>query len=140
MKFIDPIGKVVDMPHYVSYGETDAMGVLYYAEYLHICERARNFMGRELGFIYSEMEANDNLFLPVREAEVRYKASVRYDNLIYVRIGVSEMKKASIRFSYQILDETKTKVMAEAMTLHACINRDFKVSPFPDYVKDKFFD
>ncbi len=138
MKFFEPIGKIADMPHYVSYGETDAMGVLYYAEYLHICERARNFLGREVNFIYSEMEANDGLYLPVREAEMRYRTSVRYDNLIYVRIGVSELKKASIRFSYQFLDESKTKVMAEGMTLHACINKDFKICSFPEDVKKKF--
>ncbi len=138
MKFIEPMGKIVDMPHYVSYGETDAMGVLYYAEYLHICERARNYLGREVGFIYSQMEEIDGLFLPVREAHMRYRSSIRYDNLIYVRLGVSELKKASICFSYQFLDETKTKIMAEGMTLHACINKDFKICTFPQSVQEKF--
>lgn len=138
MKFIEPIGRVVDMPHYISYGETDAMGVLYYAEYLHICERARNFLGRETGFLYADMEKM-NLFLPVREAEVRYRSSVRYDDLIYVRVGVSEWKRASVRFSYRIYDATKTKLVAEAMTMHACVSKEAKVTPFPASFKDKFF-
>ena len=39
MNFPEPS---VWMRHRISYGETDAMGVLYYAEYLHIFERARS--------------------------------------------------------------------------------------------------
>ena len=44
------------MPHRVSYGETDAMGVLYYAEYLHIFERARSFYSRACACSYNEVE------------------------------------------------------------------------------------
>ena len=42
--------------HRVSYGETDTMGVLYYAEYLHIFERARSEYIRALGMSYADVE------------------------------------------------------------------------------------
>ncbi len=138
MKNKEYIGKVFDMPHYVSYGETDAMGVVYYAEYLHICERARNFIGHQIGFNYKEMEEKDGLYLPVREAEIRYKVSATFDDLIYVRVGITEWKRASLEFSYQILNEAKDIVMTEARTVHACINKDFKVCPIPDKYKNLF--
>ena len=44
------------MPHRVSYGETDTMGVLYYAEYLHLFERARSEYIRRCGMSYAEVE------------------------------------------------------------------------------------
>jgi hypothetical protein len=56
--------------HRVSYGETDSMGVLYYAEYLHIFERARNQFIRDRGLSYAMVEER-GLFLPVREARCR---------------------------------------------------------------------
>ncbi len=42
--------------HFVSYGETDTMGVLYYAEYLHLFERSRSLFIRERGMSYAEVE------------------------------------------------------------------------------------
>ncbi len=131
MKELTEIGKIVDMPHYVSYGETDAMGVLYYAEYLHICERSRSYLSRELGYSYNKLEQEAQLFLPVREAEMRYRSPVRYDDLIHVRVGVTEVNRASVRFGYQILNEDKTIIHSEGSTLHAVVNRDFKVMPVP---------
>ncbi len=138
MKLKEYIGKTVDMPHYVSYGETDAMGVVYYAEYLHICERARNYLGHEIGFNYKEMEENDGLYLPVREAQIRYKVSAKFDELIYVRIGITEWNRASLEFSYQILNENKDIIITEASTLHACIDKNFKVKPIPEKYKALF--
>ena len=44
------------LAHRVSYGETDAMGVVYYANYLHLFERGRSELIRELGFSYATVE------------------------------------------------------------------------------------
>lgn len=60
-------------PHRVSYGETDCMGVLYYAEYLHIFERARSAFIRERGMSYADVEKR-GIILPVREAQCRYRS------------------------------------------------------------------
>ncbi len=137
MKFLEPIGYVSLMPHRVSYGETDTMGVLYHAEYLHICERARNYLGREVNFTYKDME-KDGYYLPVSEAEVKYRIPIAYDDLIYVEIGVSEYKRASIRFTYKIYNEDKTKLHAELTTVHACVTKAGKIVALPTEVKEKF--
>jgi Predicted thioesterase len=44
------------LAHRVSYGETDAMGVVYYANYLHLFERGRGELIRGLGFSYATVE------------------------------------------------------------------------------------
>ena len=87
--------------HFVSYGETDTMGVLYYGEYFHILERSRNFYIRERGMKYAEVEKR-GILLPVREAQCRYRAPIRFDDEIYIRVGIHEWKQASMKFIYEI--------------------------------------
>ncbi len=122
------------LAHRVSYGETDTMGVLYYAEYLHLFERARSELIRSRGVSYSEVEKR-GYFLPVREASCRYRSPARYDDLLYVRVSISEWGRASVTFSYTLYDETKTKKLAEGMTQHACVNATGKPVSIPDWLK-----
>lgn len=125
------------LSHRVSYGETDTMGVVYYAEYLHFFERARNEFIRERGLTYRQCEER-GLFLPVREASCRYRRSVRYDDLVWIRIGVSEWRRASMTFTYEIYDEQRSTVMATGFTQHACIDAGGKPVAVPEWLKELF--
>ncbi len=123
------------LPHRVSYGETDAMGVVYYAEYLHYFERARSEFLRQFGMSYNEVEER-GVFLPVREASCRYRSPLRFDNLVYVRALISEWRRASIIFTYEIHNEAKTQIMATGQTQHACVDRTGRPVPTPDWLKN----
>ena len=122
-------------PHRVSYGETDAMGVLYYAEYMHIFERARSTLIREKGISYNEVEKR-GVYLPVREAHCRYRSSARYDDLTFVRVWISEWGRASMVFSYDFFAEDKKTLLATGTTQHACVNQNGKPVPSPAWLKD----
>ena len=124
----------VRLAHRVSYGETDTMKVLYYAEYLHLFERARSEFIRVLGVSYSVVEQR-GLILPVREASCRYRSTARYDDLVYVRAGISEWGRASLTFVYEILNEAQDKILAEGMTQHACVNNQGKPIAVPDWFR-----
>ena len=113
--------KDVWMEHRVSYGETDAMGYLYYSEYLHLFERSRSAYIRQLGMSYALVEEK-GLMLPVREAGCRYRIPSRYDELIWIRVGLAEHGRASMRFVYQLTDAERSVVRAEGFTEHACTN------------------
>jgi len=123
--------------HRVSYGETDAMGVVYYAEYLHFFERARGQFIRERGMSYAEVERR-GVLQPVVEAGCRYRISARYDDLLLVHVGINEWKRASLRFVYEILDETRSKVLATGFTEHACVSPQGKIVRVPDWLKQLF--
>ncbi len=125
------------LPHHVSYGETDAMGILYYAEYLHLFERSRALFIRERGLSYREVEAR-GVFLPVREAQCRYRSPARFDDLIWVRVGIREWGRASVVFIYEISNENRTRLLATGMTEHACVNGENKPVRVPDWLKDLF--
>jgi acyl-CoA thioester hydrolase len=125
------------LAHRISYGETDTMGVLYYAEYLHLFERGRSEFIRDRGMSYATVEER-GIMLPVREAQCRYRAPARYDDLVFVRVGIAEWGKASITFTYEILNESKDKVLATGMTQHACVNNTGRPVAVPDWLKSLF--
>ncbi len=107
--------------HRISYGETDTMGVLYYAEYLHIFERARSEFIRACGMSYRDVEEKD-IILPVREAQCRYRSPARYDDLVQVHTAISQWGRASMRFVYEMWNEDKTRLLATGSTQHALVN------------------
>lgn len=126
------------MQHRVSYGETDAMGVLYYAEYLHIFERARSFYSRACACSYNEVEKK-GILLPVREAQCRYRSPAHYDDLIWVQIAISDWKRASVRFAYRMYNEDRSLLLAEGMTEHAVYDREQgRPVAVPGWLKEAF--
>lgn len=110
------------------------MGVMYYAEYLHLFERARSELIRQLGMSYADVEKK-GVILPVREAFCRYRSPARYDDLVLVRIAIKEIGRASLRFVYEIWDVEKTRLLAEGMTQHAVVNELGKPIRAPEWFR-----
>jgi acyl-CoA thioester hydrolase, YbgC/YbaW family len=122
-------------PHRVSYGETDCMGVLYHAEYLHIFERARSTYIREKGMSYTLVEER-GVYLPVREAYCRYRAPARYDDMTFVRAWISDWGRASATFSYEFFAEDKKTLLATGLTQHAFVTGEGKPVRAPEWLRD----
>jgi acyl-CoA thioester hydrolase len=114
-----------DFEYRVRYGDTDKLGVSYYANYLVWCEAARTEYFRALGLPYTECEKK-GYFLPVVEAFVRYLSPSTYDDLLIVRTSVSEIRHTSMRFEYQILKEDKKTLAANAYTVHVFVDSTMK--------------
>lgn len=118
----------------VIYGDTDAGGVVYNANFLRYFEMGRTEMMRSLSMPYSRMEER-GLILPVTETYLRFKAPARYDDLITIDTSLFEVKKFSCRFNYRILrltDDSREQLLVKGFTVHACINRQGRLTPFPD--------
>lgn len=125
------------LAHRVSYGETDAMGVVYYAEYMHYFERCRSEYIRQAGMSYDEVEKR-GIYLPVREASCRYRSPARYDELLNIRCGINIWKRASMIFSYEVWNEDRTTLLATGMTEHAVVNAEGRPVRVPDWLKELF--
>ena len=125
------------LPHRVSYGETDAMQVVYHAEYIHYFERSRGEICRACGLPYSEIE-KAGFMLPVREVQCRYRSPARYDDAILIHAVIAEIRRASIRFEYEIWDEERKTLLCTGMSLHAFTDRDVRPVPIPAWVKERF--
>ena len=124
------------LPHYVSYGETDAMGVVYYAEYILCFDRARGAMCRACGLGYGKIE-EAGYMLPVREVECRYRSPAHYDDNVQIRARIVEWRRASVRFRYEIYNEDRTKLLCEGMTLHAVVSREGRPVAVPAWIRER---
>ena len=107
----------------VSYGDTDKMGVVYYANYFEFFERGRTEMMRSAGFPYAKLEEL-GVFLPVVEAKCRYFAPARYDDLVTLRSAVLELGRIKVRIGTQVRLADRVLVSGE-VTL-ACVSPERK--------------
>jgi acyl-CoA thioester hydrolase len=101
----------------VRYKDTDCMKVVYYGNYLTYFEVGRVEFLRQNGLAMSDVD--QKVHLPVVEATVRYVKPAHLDELLDVRCWISERKRASFRFAYEIVDERGERI-ASGATLHAC--------------------
>jgi len=113
----------------VIYGDTDQMGVVYYANYLRFFEASRNEFIRAKGLRYRDFERTYGLMLPVAEAGVHYRVPARYDDLLTIEATLSEARRASARFEYRVLRECE--LLATGHTVHACVDPAGKVRRMP---------
>jgi acyl-CoA thioester hydrolase len=119
----------------VRYGETDAMGHAYYANYLYWFEQARGAWCRDRGFTYKSLE-DKGWFWPVVEAHLRYKGEVRYDQMVAVRIRLTEIKRAAIRFDYEVFNEETEQFTTEGYTWHVLMGKARKAITIPAEVRE----
>lgn len=114
----------------VRYGDTDQMGHAYYANYLYWFEQARGAWCRDRGFAYKHLEEL-GYFLPVVEVYARYKGEVKYDDWITIRIRLAEIKRAAVRFEYEVFNEESGKVTTEGHTWHVLMGGERKAVTWP---------
>lgn len=125
-----PAPAMVEARLRVIYGDTDQMGVVYYANYLRYFEFARSEYIRARGRSYREIE-KEGLRLPVVEAHAHYRAPARFDDLLLIRTRVQQLRRASITFSYEVLREGEPDVLCTGHTVHACLNPEGRPIRFP---------
>jgi len=118
----------------VRYKDTDTMSVVYYGNYLTYFEVARVEYLRERGLPMSEV--NRRIHMPVVEACVQYVRPALLDDLLAVTSRVSERRRASFTFTYEIRNEA-AELVATGHTRHACWNPDTqKMIALPDWLKE----
>jgi acyl-CoA thioester hydrolase len=80
----------------VRYAETDASGIVYYANYFIYFEVGRLALFKELGLPYDRR-------LPIVETACRYHASARFDDEIEIRTTVDELRSKGFRLGHRVL-------------------------------------
>ena len=91
------------LPIRVYYEDTDAGGVVYYANYLKFCERARTEWLRTFGVGQQALIDEQGLGFVVRSVQADYRASARLDDALEVITQVAMLRRASILFEQQLV-------------------------------------
>jgi acyl-CoA thioester hydrolase len=129
---VDPASGILHHEIRVIFGDTDQMGVVYYANYLRYFEGARAAYWRGLGRSYKDLEAW-GVALPVVEAHCHYRRSAYYEDRLGIEVRVSELRGASLRFAYRVV--RGGELIADGVTRHAVIGRDGRPRPLPSELR-----
>jgi acyl-CoA thioester hydrolase len=122
--------KKISMEYRVPYADTDQMGVVYYANYLTIFERARNELMRACGYTYKQCE-EEGWMLPVVHAEVDYKKPARYDDLLEVTAWCSETRGVRMKISCEV--KVNGELLVSGFTTHCFVSvKTFRPMPPPE--------
>lgn len=106
----------------VRYAETDCMGRVYHANYLTYFECGRVELLRAVGFDYARVERDDGCFLPVFEAQVKYRAPAFFDDELEVRTEISDYSYVRLTFRYEVRRVEDDVLCAEGRTVLAAVD------------------
>ena len=115
----------------VRYAETDQMGIVYHANYLVWFEVGRVELLRSLGLDYKRLEVEEECWIAVVEATVRYKAPARYDDELTIQTRVAGLRGPVVRFGYRIVRAEDGLLLCEGETVHVVVGRDMKRRSMP---------
>jgi len=128
---------VFEWPVRVYYEDTDAGGVVYYANYLRYLERARTEWLRRLGVEQDFLMRDSEIVFAVRRVEIDYLLPARLDDSLVVEAGIAAAGKVSMTFAQRILRAPET-VLVQATVKVACLGADgFRPTAIPAPIREK---
>ena len=119
----------------VYYEDTDAGGVVYYANYLKFLERARSEAIYSLGFSNKELLEDHGILLIVKSCNIEYKKPAQLEDLLEISSEATSFTKTSILMKQLIL---KSKdIISEAEVHLVVVDKKGKPTKIPNELKRK---
>lgn len=139
-EFKKDLGRVLNnfsAQYRIYYEDTDAGGVVYYANYLKFFERARSDFLRALEISQSTLLEKENLAFVVRRCEIDYVSPAKLDDLVTVSVEIKEIRAASISMFQEIkkFDKILSRLNVEIVCICA---QSFKPSKIPSDISKQF--
>lgn len=132
---------VFDWPVRVYYEDTDAGGIVFYANYLKFFERARTEWLRAMGFNQQTLSETHGLLFVVKKASIEYHAPAKLDDELKLIVAVERLGGASMQVrqeAWRVTGEQAT-LLADGSVTVVCVNTaDFRPCPIPDHMRVKF--
>jgi acyl-CoA thioester hydrolase len=123
-------------PVRVYYEDTDAAGIVYYANYLKFAERARTEMLRELGVGQRELRDAKGVAFAVRRCNVDYMAPARLDDMLEIRTRITGLRGAAIEAEQIVARDNDQLVRLNVMLV--CIGPGGNATRIPKPVMQAF--
>jgi acyl-CoA thioester hydrolase len=118
----------------VRYAETDQMGVAHHASYFVWFEAGRTEFIRGRGRSYAQIE-EDGWLLVVIEAHCQFRRPARYDDVLFVRTHLRDLRPATLAFGYELVRRADGEVLAQGYTVHAAVDRDGRPRRIPGEIR-----
>ena len=128
-------------PVRIYWEDTDAGGIVYYANYLKFMERARSEWLRSIGVEQGLLQQEQGLMFVVVDAATHFHKPARYGELLQVSCGIDESRRASLTFRQNIVrgaapdDPDSGDLLVSARVRVACLDaQKFRPRPLPGAV------
>lgn len=118
----------------VRFGDTDAAGIVYYANYFRYFEAGRAELMRAAGLDYGALTRAADVVLPVVESWCRHRAPAFYDDLLVVDSWIQEIRSATILVGTQV--RRADDVVAEGGVRLGCMDRTGRPRRLPDGIRN----
>ena len=112
--------KVVTKEIDIRYAETDAMQIVYHANYIIWFEIGRTALIKELGLSYADME-KEGYLSPVLDVECHYKKPTKYGEKAFVKTWIEEYTGVKTVYGYEVVNE-KGELCVHGKTSHTVCN------------------
>lgn len=120
----------------IYYQDTDAGGVVYYANYFIYFERARTEWFAEKGISVKQL-ADEGILFVVARAEADYKSPAKYGETIKVHTKLDSATGVKIKLSYIIEEKDSKRTIVTGSTTLVCVSSNFKPQRIPEGIVRK---
>lgn len=122
----------------VYYEDTDAAGIVYYANYFRFMERARTEWLRELGFEQDDLRKRHGLVFVVRHAEADYLHPARFNDLLWVECDLVEQGRSSLVVGQDVCRQADGKLLCRGSVQLVCVDIErFRPMAIPAEIVEK---
>lgn len=118
----------------VRYAEVDRMGALHHSRYWVYFEMGRTELLRLGGVTYGDLE-REGVFFVVARCAAKYHAPARYDDVVALTTRIMNVGAARIDHAYELTRRADGRLLATAETTIACVDREGRVQPVPDFIR-----
>jgi acyl-CoA thioester hydrolase len=126
-----------EIKYRVLYADTDAMGVMYYANYLRVYEGARGEFMRSIGFSFSEMESR-GIVCPAINVNIEYHKFAKFDWEVTVVSTVNNIPTSKLEFIQEMYGPDGSVVNRAIVNLGFVNTTKFKAVRCPEWIKELF--
>ena len=117
----------------IYYEDTDAGGLVYYANYLKFLERARSEAIYSLGLSNKEILNKENVIIIVKSCKIEYKKPAKFEDKIEIISKITEVKNSSFNMNQVI--KKKLDIISEADVVLVTVNKKGKPVRIPNILK-----
>jgi acyl-CoA thioester hydrolase len=115
----------------VFYHDTDAEGVVYYANYLKYLEEAPTLFLEKRGINLKELKKEGILFAVIN-MEIQYKKPLFYGDEFIIETELIKRTAVKLKFKHNIKNKTTDELILTCQTELACIDKNLKPRPLPE--------
>jgi len=122
----------------VYYEDTDAAGIVYYANYFRFMERARTEWLRSLGYEQDDLRREHGLVFVVRHVEADYLDPARFNDQLWVTCELIEHGRSALTMAQNVYRQEDDRLLCRGQVRLVCIDIDrFRPKAIPQQILEK---